>query len=207
MAAQAGWEQQVLNDLSAPITAANTAFLDAWAQLEEPSPTAGYANNPLNSKQYMTTSGAQAASSQVQDYATQQLGAYETAATISNGYYPAVVQALQSGNPLTSSQNLGAIDQELKTWSGGGYGVSQIASTEGKSVPFSQLWNDWKNGDFGAIGNDISKGVQSPTLGSMGITIPNAAQFFGLTSAQTQYSAVLLVGIGLILAALFLLKE
>lgn len=205
MATFQGWEQQVLQDLGAPVTAASTTFLDAWASLEEPSANAGYENNPLNTKQPPPGSPY---TGQVQDYSSPQLGAYETAATIANGFYPQLLANFKTGDPL--STGLQAVDQELHTWSGSGpqsYGVPKITAKEqqlgtgsGQTAP-----TPYPGGWFNPL-NQWFPEAQAQSQGAPpGATNPiNAVNTLFSNSTSL---AFLIVGAGVILAALFLLKE
>lgn len=127
MATWQGWESDVLTAIGAPITAANVAFLDAWAQAE--GGTAAY--NPLNTTQ--TASGSSDYNSAgVQDFTSPTQGANATATTLENGYYPALLAGLQSGNPL--SGDVASMESELSTW-GTGPGFLQSLIGGSANVP------------------------------------------------------------------------
>jgi hypothetical protein len=121
-----GWENDVLTAIGAPITAANIAFLDAWQHAEGGSAT----YNPLNTTQ--PASGSTPYNSAgVQDFTTPTQGANATKQTLENGYYPAIVSALQSGDPLNNG-DLGAMSQELNKW---GTGSGFLQALAGSNAP------------------------------------------------------------------------
>lgn len=112
MGVWSGWESDVLTAIGAPVTAANVAFLDAWQNAERGSA----ANNPLNTTQQMSGSTSYN-SAGVQEYGSPTQGANATAKTLTNGYYDAIVAALQSGNPLSGDTS--SMAQQLSTWGTG----------------------------------------------------------------------------------------
>lgn len=105
-----GWDTNVLKQLGYPVTAQNLAFLRRWHLAE--GGTASY--NPLN-----TTQPWQGASSYnsvgVKNFPNAQAGIAATVKTLKNGNYPAILQALKSGNPSWSAQ----LAQNLSTWGTG----------------------------------------------------------------------------------------
>ena len=113
---------QVLVDMGAPVTQSNIEALRAWSEREG----GGGIWNPLNSTQKMTGSSFfnhLSGNTGVQNYVSAQQGAQATAATIDNGNYPSIVAAFKGGNALPAlvSGGKGAIGQQLRKWSGGGY--------------------------------------------------------------------------------------
>lgn len=114
MATWSGWEQQVLQDIGAPVTQANVDFLDTWQQFEG----GGATYNPLN-----TTQSAEGSSSYnsagVQNFTSPEEGAAATASTLENGYYPNLLAALQSGNPMANVSS--SVISEINTWGTKGF--------------------------------------------------------------------------------------
>jgi hypothetical protein len=103
----------VLADLHAPETQANISSLEAWL----PHESTKAAHNPMAST--LKEPGSTTFNSiGVQNYVSSTQGAYATAATLANGYYPAIVKALRSGKGLCGNTSLAA---EFLTWSGNGY--------------------------------------------------------------------------------------
>jgi hypothetical protein len=107
-----GWEAAVLNAIGAPVTDANVAFLDAWNNAEQ----SGASYNPLNTTQPASGSWSYN-SAGVQEYNSPAQGANAIAATLENGYYPNILTALRSGNPLDG--NIASMEAELTTWGTG----------------------------------------------------------------------------------------
>jgi hypothetical protein len=111
---QAQFTVALLSALGAPATVANTSSLAGWYAREGTSA----ANNPLASTE--TESGStQFNSAGVQNYPNATVGVAATVATLNNGRYPAIVMALKAGQGLAAGN--GQVQQELLTWSGGGY--------------------------------------------------------------------------------------
>jgi len=123
MAAWSGWEQALLAQIGAPITAANVAFLDAWQKMEG----GGAANNPLNVT-WPPSNLAPYNSVGVQNYGSPSDGAAATATFMQHGYQ-SIITALQSGVP---QQYSASIASDLHAWSGGGY--SAISSFAGATA-------------------------------------------------------------------------
>lgn len=106
----AGWQQQLLSRIGAPVTPANLKFLGLWARAE--GGTA--ANNPFN-----TTQPAPGASSYnsvgVRNYGSPAQGIQATAETLLNGRYGTLVGALRQG----SSAQLAAKALAASPWGTG----------------------------------------------------------------------------------------
>jgi len=111
--------QAILQGLGAPITATNLQLVAAWSYCEKPhgSGAAWEWNNPLNTTQPgfggsvvpgdWNTAG-------VKQYPTQTAGIQATVATLTNGDYPVLVQALQQSNPSLFFSAQGWA--EIQTW-------------------------------------------------------------------------------------------
>ena len=109
MADFSGWEAALLQQINAPLTKQNVAFLDAWQQSE--GGTA--ANNPLNTTQ--PASGASDYNSVgVKNYPSPNVGIQATAQTLQNGRYPIILSALRSGNPNSIFTTTGF--RQIQTW-------------------------------------------------------------------------------------------
>lgn len=106
----------ILADMRAPATTANISSLAAWFPHEFPSYPPPAENNPMATK--MSEPGASDyLSNGVKNYPTASEGAQATAATLTDGYYPAMVAKLRAGEGLCGSSLAG----EFLTWSGNGY--------------------------------------------------------------------------------------
>ena len=107
----------VLRDMGAPLTSANVNSLVTWGRKEFPSwpPMARW--NLMATT--MSEPGATTFNSVgVKNYPSPTVGAMATAATLTNGFYPAIVAAFRSGRGLLGNASVGG---ELSRWSGGGY--------------------------------------------------------------------------------------
>jgi len=106
--------QAVLAAIGAPATAANIASVSNWFAHEGTTAQ----NNPMATTQ--NAAGAtQFNSAGVKNYPSAAEGITATAQTLENGLYPAIVMALRSGQGLSAGNS--QVQQELLTWSGGGY--------------------------------------------------------------------------------------
>lgn len=123
MASFTNWQAQLLRRLGMPVTARNVQFLTAWQAHEGGSA----ANNPLN-----TTQGWKGASDYnsvgVKNYGNPNIGLLATAKTLRNGYYPAILSALKSGNPTWNP----VLGKNLSTW---GTGSSWMGGYRNTPVP------------------------------------------------------------------------
>lgn len=89
----------ILRGLGAPLTTVGVNLLVAWSYCEKPHPNGAWQwNNPLNTEEPGYGDIGDANSDGVKMYATQADGVAATVATLSNGDYPALVQALRAGN-------------------------------------------------------------------------------------------------------------
>jgi len=110
-----GWQRDILAAGHFPATKQNDAFLSEWQTHEGGSATF----NPMNTTQ--PAGGTTDYNSvHVKNYPSRQVGAKATAQTLRNGYYPAIVAALQSGDPYGKGDHA-AINKELGTWGTGGF--------------------------------------------------------------------------------------
>jgi hypothetical protein len=119
-ASEAAFIAGTLADLRAPDNAANADSLAAWFPREYPSWPPWADNNPMSSTMPMPGSWAYnhlPGGGGVQNYPNASEGAQATAATLDDGYYPAIVAALRSGGGICG----GGFASELLTWSGNGY--------------------------------------------------------------------------------------
>jgi hypothetical protein len=126
----AAYAKAVLSDIGAPETAANIQSLIAWMLMEG----GGGTYNPLNSTQTSQYASGNLAgnSAGVKNYDSASGGASSTAATLENGYYPAIVAALKAGKGLDGGGS--TISSELSTWSGEGY--SALASVWNEAASY-----------------------------------------------------------------------
>lgn len=107
------WAAAICQELKAPVTEDNVYTFAGWFRNEG----GGGQNNPMNS-----TEGSEYPainSDGVRNYPTPEIGVAETAATLENGFYPAIVDSLRAGIGLANPDATAA--QELRTWSGDGY--------------------------------------------------------------------------------------
>lgn len=110
-----GWELDLLRDLSAPTTADNIAFLDAWQQREGGSTNNTCDWNPFNTMQ--TEPGSHNCTPLgIQAYGSWPAGEEATATTIRR--YPAILAMLRTGKP---DPNYPGVAGEIYTWSGHSY--------------------------------------------------------------------------------------
>lgn len=120
-----GWQRDVEKAAHVPATKQNDAFLTEWQGHEGGSASF----NPMNTTQ-PAAGTTDYNSVGVKNYPSRQIGAAATAQTLRNGYYPAIVAALQSGDPYGKGDHA-AINKELDTWGTGGF----LGSGGGSSYP------------------------------------------------------------------------
>lgn len=106
----AGWETDVLAQIGAPDTQTNVQFLGTWHNFE----LSACANNPLNTT-LAVASSTKCNSAGVRSYTSAAMGAQATAATLTNGRYPALVAALQTGDPYSYTDPDG-VAANIRTW-------------------------------------------------------------------------------------------
>ena len=102
------------NGLHAPRTPAVLKLLAAWSYCEKPHTGAGawQWNNPLNTTEPGFGATASVNSAGVKIYPTPADGVAATVATMTNGFYPNLVQALRAGNAAQFLAQRG----EMATW-------------------------------------------------------------------------------------------
>lgn len=106
------WRKAVLQGLGAPITPGNLRFLQTWQRWE-----GGHTNNDARFNWLNTTQGDQFPSINsvnVRAFPDFSTGVAQTIATIQNGRYGDIVQALKSGRPFRAAPSAG-----LQTWVSG----------------------------------------------------------------------------------------
>lgn len=152
------WAQAQLQYMGLPTTQQNVAFLVAWAAMEGGNwnNTAHY--NPLNTTLRLGGSTVMGGgnSAGVQSYSSWDVGIQATAETLDG--YPAIVAALQSGNPDQANSS-GQLGGELSTWSGGGYRQINV-------------------GDAGGYNPSSSGGGAAPAAGITNTPTDNGGQGF-----------------------------
>lgn len=105
------WRVDVLGALGAPVSSANLRFLDSWQRQE-----GGHTNNSARWNWLNTKRGSYPKMGQgISVFPDYQTGVRETAATISNGYYPNIVAGLRAGDPYRNQSVAG----DLSTWVSG----------------------------------------------------------------------------------------
>lgn len=144
------FDTQLLNELSAdlgggfPVNANTLAALRTWARYEDNGSLSGKAgsaiarSNPLNTE--TPAQGSYNAVGKVQGYQSVSTGVAATVATLTNGRYQAIVNALRAGAPL-SSWATPSIISEIATWGthdfadalSGGKTVTALPTTGGSS--------------------------------------------------------------------------
>lgn len=151
MATWQGWERDVLSALGVPVTQQNTSFLDSWANAEGGSASF----NPMNTTQPATGS-TNYNSVGVKNYPDAATGTAATVKTLTNGYYPDIVAALQSGNPFNKITD--ALKSQLNTW---GTGSSWLSGNPTSGATGSSPWNNAGN-VFGQVFGNIGKSLPFP---------------------------------------------
>jgi len=104
----------ILKALGAPLSDTSINLLVAWSWCEKPHYAGGswQWNNPLNTTQPGFNATGNANSVGVKIYPTQSDGVNATVATLTNGYYPNIVQALKAGNANLFFNS----SYEIRTW-------------------------------------------------------------------------------------------
>lgn len=182
--AQLFWTQ-TLEDLGAPVTASNIEALSAWSERE-----GGGGNwNPLNTtRPEPGSTGLKGNPDGVQNYTSLTQGAAATAASINNGLYPSIKAALMSGNAFTMlvSGGKGAIGQQLRKWSGGGY--NNVSASSGSYVA-PQLGGTSQGSNTTSPSN--ASNTSSPATGAcltLAESITNASSVASVVPGEQQIS-------------------
>lgn len=128
-----GWQRDVEKAANVPATRQNDAFLAEWQSHEGGSASF----NPMNTTQ-QAAGASDYNSVGVKNYPSRKIGAAATAQTLRNGYYPAILAGLQSGDPYGKGDHA-AINKELDTWGTGGFlgggGASSFPSPAAAPTP------------------------------------------------------------------------
>lgn len=183
------WATALFTLLHAPATPANYQFVNQWT-IREHGNLSMFANNP-----FFTTAGGSGTvgpikahsyplipdsafgpgrtnSAGVPSYPSLAVGVWITAYHMITEY-PAIVSALKSGNPASAAQNP-AFQQQLKTWSGGGYdGFATISAPAGPAGPSiggggikgASGAGGGGGGILGTIGEGLAQAVGGPVGG------------------------------------------
>lgn len=196
------WSTELLVLLHAPLTPQNYQFVNQWATREH---NGGPALSDGSNNPFFTTAGAGGTvgpfkagtfpswnSIGVAKYPNIETGTYINAYHIAT-QYPAIANALRSGNPGSQSGNQ-EFQRELTTWSGGGYSgfasIPAVSGPVGPTVDTAAMAHDIaglakgavpKQGGGGGIGGvvgGIAGGVNSAAR-----HIPGVAQAEGAVSA------------------------
>ncbi len=185
MTTESQYWSMVLADLGAPQTPTSVSVLTAWSRGEKPAGDWSQWWNPLNTTQPAT--GATSVNSVgVKRYTSAAEGAAATAATIENGYYPALLQAFDSGAPLSSFQSSKVVGEVQNTWGTKLYGSlvkspnnaaprspASGSGSSGGGIDLNPL--DWLGAGVGAVGGaagtaagDFAGGVLSGVMSALG---------------------------------------
>jgi hypothetical protein len=127
-ATEKAWFTALLTAIGAPATSANMASLTHWAQLEEPGwngpDEGGTTNNPFNhgAAPGYASDGETNAGPGIPHYGSVAEGVNATASYLHMSNYTAILSALRAGVGLNTGDP--AVEQELSTWSGGGYSAA-----------------------------------------------------------------------------------
>lgn len=178
----------VLADLGAPNTPTSRAVLTAWSRGEKPAGDWSQWWNPLNTTEPAT--GATSVNSVgVKRYTSASEGAAATAATLENGHYPALLNAFDTGAPLSTFQSSAVVGEVERTWGTKAYGSlvkspNKVApggagsgggssSSSGGGLDLNPL--DWLGAGIGAVGGaagsaagDFAGGVLSGIFAALG---------------------------------------
>jgi murein DD-endopeptidase MepM/ murein hydrolase activator NlpD len=105
------WRRALLKRIGAPVTQKNLPFLATWQRWE-----GGHTNNDAQYNWLNTTQGDGPSinSVGVKKFRSFDYGIKQTAATLNNGYYDDILQALASGDPYKANPSRG-----LQTWVAG----------------------------------------------------------------------------------------
>lgn len=188
-AAPVSWEQQLLQDLKAPVTPLNTGKLDIWAQAEGGLPF----NNPFNTGLDVGKYGGQPQAPTIARYPSIGVGVKETAATLQHSPPSYGYQAIVGNLEDQGTQQQFAQDLEASSWDGKHYSGSQLIQQVAGGAVYSNP---------GTPG--LSPGAQAPVAATAtAATTPSSSTGVvgSLKEAATRALEVL-VGLGLIWLAL-----
>lgn len=202
----AGWEASLLQQVGAPVTAANTQFFDDWYQAEHGATGySGGSNGGLNNAFDTTVSGpgsevmayGAAHAAGVQEFPNWQVGAAANAQTLEQtgvgpGNNEALLNALKSGNMT----------------------VAQLENIETTQTNWGQE-PSWPSGATVPTSGTIGKGSGSSTSGTSGSSTPassttpatstalmTSAPWGGLLGSQIEEAVFFLLGAALVIVGL-----
>lgn len=120
-----GWQQTILKGIGAPDTPQNELFVNDWAKAEGGSAE----NNPFNTTQPVPGALGNYNSVGVKRYASPQQGIAATLATLKNGRYGSILQALRQGTDAKASARALA----GSPWGTGALVLKMLGGTPGAS--------------------------------------------------------------------------
>jgi hypothetical protein len=144
------WILDFLNAIGAQPTPQNIAFMNAWISKESGSYPISDGWNPLNTTQTAPGSYGGGAQGNIQFFPSYQSGLDANVATIQNGLYGDLLNALRGGAPSTSVPYAG-----LNTW-----GTGSLAGMGG-STPTSSTLSPYEQGLLGSRKAGTSTGGSS----------------------------------------------
>lgn len=144
------WQAQVLTGVGAPVTPANLLFVNDWAKAEG----GGATNNPFNTTEPGFNSTGKYNSVGVQNYGDPQAGINATVATLKNGHYGNILNALHQGTDAKAS----AAALAASPWGTGSLvlkmlGGQPVTNTGHGAVTTTQLAKSAVAGPQGASGD------------------------------------------------------
>ena len=217
----AGWEASLLQQVGAPVTAANKQFFDDWYEAEHgPTGYSGGSNGGLNNAFDTTVSGpgsevmayGAAHVAGVQEFPTWQVGAAANAQTLEQtgsgpGNNTALLNALQSGN-MTVAQ-LENVETTQTHWGQeSGWPSDAVIPTQGtigtgSGSPLNL--NGWQGLGYGPTPVALAAGTPgSATAPATSATTPlvTSAPWGGLLGSQIEEAVFFLLGAALVIVGL-----
>lgn len=182
------WAGDVLGGIGAPNTNYNKTLLLAWSQGENTNAK----NNPLATTQYWngaTAFNTLQGGGHVYNYSNYQDGVSATVTTLTNGYYPGIVNDLRKGTVLPQD----IVDQnaaEFGTWGTGANLVSGRLAAIGASATHA--------GSVVGTAEGVGKAVTDPVTKAVGTTANTVGHYIIYGLAAAGGVALLIVALALI---------
>lgn len=200
----------LLAQLHAPATPSNQNFIVAWESAEGGNWNNSAAYNPLNTTQYAPGAGT-INSAGVKSYQSWDQGVSATAETLNNGYYPAITQALQSGDAAGAFQ-AGQLTSNLNTWGTtdqnniasnlGGTSYANItggAGTNSSTSGAASSGSGSGSGPTGLMSNCYQYGLSKNSNGNSCLISPPGGWCFTACEAKALVSGLLILSGGLLM--------
>ena len=211
----AGWEASLLQQVGAPVTAANKQFFDDWYQAEHGATGySGGSNGGLNNAFDTTVSGpgsevmahGAAHAAGVQEFPTWQVGAAANAQTLEQtgvgpGNNEALLNALKSGN-MTVAQ-LENIETTQTHWGQeSGWPSGATVPTQGTIGTGSLNLNGWQGLGYGPTPVASTNPGSSSSSTPASTALLTAAPWGGLLGSQIEEAVFFLLGAALVIVGL-----